>query len=104
MSDFRFKFDWDPRKAQSNLAKHGVAFPQAASVFLDPLAATVSDDEHSEGERRWVTLGLSGTDVLLVVIHTYEMPNDSSAEVRIISARRATPSEMRDYEEGSHEA
>jgi uncharacterized protein len=98
---FRFKFEWDSQKASSNLAKHGVAFPQAASVFLDPLAATVPDDEHSEGERRWATLGLSGAGMLLVVIHTFEEAAEGSAAVRIISARAATPSEMRDYEEGT---
>jgi uncharacterized DUF497 family protein len=73
-------------------------------VFLDPLAATVVDAEHSEGERRWATLGVSREGTLLVVIHTYEIIDPDSAAVRIISARRATPSEMRDYEEGSYEA
>jgi uncharacterized protein len=101
MPAFLLKFEWDPEKASSNLAKHGVAFPQAASVFLDPLATTVPDEEHSEGERRWVTLGLSATGLLLAVIHTWEEPEAGSASVRIISARRATPTEMRDYEEGT---
>ena len=99
MPDFQFKFEWDPRKAFANLAKHGVAFPQAASVFLDPLAATLLDDDHSDSERGWVTLGLSGSGLLLVVIHTYEEKGAGSASLRIISARRATNSEMRDYEE-----
>jgi uncharacterized protein len=98
--DFQFKFEWDPQKALSNLAKHGVSFPQAASVFLDPLAATVPDDEHSEIERRWATLGISGAGFLLVVIHTYVEVADG-AVVRVISARHATPSEMRDYEKGT---
>jgi uncharacterized protein len=101
MPDFEFKFEWDPHKASSNLAKHGVAFPHAASIFLDPFATTIADDEHSEGERRWVTLGVSGTGRLLVVIHTHEERNTGFAAVRIISARRATQSEMRDYEEGT---
>ena len=101
MPDFQFKFEWDPQKASSNLAKHAVGFPQAASVFLDPLASTVTDDEHSEGERRWVTLGLSRTGQILVVIHTFEEAAAGSAAVRIISARRATPAEMRDYREGT---
>lgn len=70
-------------------------------MFLDPLATTVVDEEHSEGERRWVTLGLSGAGLPLVVIHTYEEAEAGSAVVRIVSARRATPSEMRDYEEGT---
>lgn len=101
MPEFQFKFEWDPQKASSNLAKHDVAFPHAASVFLDPLASTVPDDEHSEGERRWVTLGSSRTGQLLVVIHTFEEAEENFASVRIISARRATPAEMRDYEEGT---
>jgi uncharacterized protein len=101
LPDFQFRFEWDPRKALSNFAKHRVAFPQAASVFLDPLAASVPDDEHGGGERRWVTLGLSGAGVLLVVIHTYEDGEEGFAVVRLISARRAIPSEMRDYEEGA---
>jgi uncharacterized DUF497 family protein len=101
LPDFQFRFEWDPQKASSNLAKHGVAFPQAATVFLDPLAASIPDDEHSEGERRWVTLGVSGSGVLLAVIHTWEQAESGSASARIISARRATPAEMRDYEGGT---
>jgi uncharacterized DUF497 family protein len=73
----------------------------SGSVFLDPLATTIADEGHSEGERRWVTLGLSRTGLLLVVIHTFEEADEGSAAVRIISARRATPAEMRDYEEGT---
>jgi uncharacterized DUF497 family protein len=101
MPDFRFELEWDPQKASSNLAKHGVAFLQAASVFLDPLATTVADEEHSEGERRWVTLGMSRTGLPLVVVHTFEEAEEASAAARSISARRATPAEMRDYEEGT---
>lgn len=101
MPGFQFKFEWDPEKASSNLAKHGVAFPVAASVFLDPLAVSVLDEEHSESEKRWVTLGLSTTSHLLVVIHTFDEVDAFSAKIRIISARRATSSEMRDYEEGA---
>jgi len=70
-------------------------------VFLDPFAASVPDDEHSESEQRWVTLGLSGSGLLLVVIHTFEELDAGSATVRVISARRATASEMRDYKEGT---
>lgn len=99
MGDFRFKFDWDPQKAATNLAKHGVAFAQAVSVFVDPFAATIADDEHSQDEQRWVTLGLSKAGRLMVVVHTYEEIDAGSAAVRIISARHATPFEMRDYQE-----
>jgi hypothetical protein len=100
LPDFQFRFEWDPQKASSNLAKHDVGFPQAASVFLDPLASTVPDEEDSEAERRWVTLGLSRTGQLLVVIHTFEETAENFATVRIISARHTTPAEMRDDEQG----
>jgi uncharacterized protein len=56
---------WDPRKAQSNLVKHGVSFAQAATVLLDPLALTVSDAAHSQHEERWFTLGTAGDGKLL---------------------------------------
>jgi uncharacterized protein len=83
------------------LAKHGITFQHASTVLLDPLAITVFDDEHSEGEERWVTLGLAARGPLLVVVHTMEDTGPHSANVRIISARRATSFEMRQYEEGS---
>lgn len=57
MSDFVYEFEWDPVKALSNIAKHGIDFEQAAKVFLDPLALTIEDEEHSLSERRWITLG-----------------------------------------------
>ena len=98
---FSVQVERDVQKALSNLSKHGVTFSQGASVFLDPLAATVPDDQHSDNERRWVTLGLSVAGTLLVVIHTYDEVRPGSASVRIISVRPATPSEMRDYEEGT---
>jgi uncharacterized protein len=101
VSGFIWNFDWDFKKASVNLAKHGISFQHAATVFLDPLAITLFDDEHSEREQRWVTLGLSASGPLVVVIHTLDETGPASASVRIISARRATSSEMRDYEQGS---
>ena len=64
------QFEWDPNKARKNLAKHGVAFDEAASVFHDPLAATGVDPDHSEGEERLITFGMSSEGRLLVVAHT----------------------------------
>jgi uncharacterized DUF497 family protein len=101
---YRFEFEWDQEKALSNLKKHGLSFREASTVFLDPLATTIVDHDHSEREWRWATLGLSRIGILLVVIHTYRELVGASAAIRIISARRATPSEMRDYEEGTYEA
>ena len=94
----QLEFTWDPIKAASNLAKHGVAFTQGATVFADPLALTVFDAEHSEFEERWFTLGMSSNGKLLAVAHTYTATGASSARVRVISARDATRNERRQYE------
>ena len=89
-----FTFEWDSRKARSNLAKHGVGFEEASTVFGDPLSLTVMDPEHSLGEERYVTMGKAFNDKLLVVVHT-----DRGDNIRIISARRASRRERKFYEE-----
>ena len=89
------KFEWDDAKAQANLAKHGVSFEEAASVFGDPLALTFSDPDHSRGEKRWLTFGVSHTGRLLVIAHT-----ERGRAIRIISARKATRHERGIYEQG----
>jgi uncharacterized protein len=88
-------FEWDARKARSNLAKHGVAFEEASTVFGDPSSLTISDPEHSRTEERFVTMGAAFTGELLVVVHT-----DRGDNVRIISARRASRGERKSYEKG----
>lgn len=90
------RFLWDAVKAASNLAKHGVAFEEAETVFGDPLATTVLDQNHSLDEERWLTTGLSGRGRVVVVWHA----NRRSDVVRIIGARPATPNERRIYESG----
>ena len=89
------KFEWDPRKAENNLRKHGVSFDEAASVFLDRLALSGSDPEHSAGESRYITFGMSRLGRLLAVSHTYQ-----PSAIRIITARRMTRGERKLYEEG----
>lgn len=89
---------WDPAKAQSNIAKHGVSFAQAATALLDPLALTVFDEAHSDFEERWFTLGMSDAHKLLAVSHTYSATGPASARVRMISAREATSRERAQYE------
>jgi len=90
------RFDWDERKAATNLGKHGVSFNEAATVLGDTLGWTYPDPKHSRSEQRWITVGLSDAGRILVVSHT-----EQNAEViRIISARRATRKERRFYEEG----
>jgi uncharacterized DUF497 family protein len=88
-------FEWDARKARSNLAKHGVGFEEASTVFGDPLSLTIPDPEHSKIEDRFVTMGSPFTGKLLVVVHT-----DRGNNIRIISARRASRRERKSYEKG----
>ena len=82
------------------LLKHGITFELAATVFRDPLALSLYDDEHSETEERWLTLGIGENGVLLVVSHTFEELSDEEALVRVISAREATAHERAQYERG----
>jgi uncharacterized DUF497 family protein len=97
---FVYRFAWDPVKAAANRAKHGIPFEQAATVFRDPLALSRYDEEHSETEERWLTLGEDETGTLLVVSHTFEELSDEEALVRVISAREATAHERAQYESG----
>ena len=97
-SGAQLEFTWDPIKAQSNVAKHGVSFGQAATVLLDALALTVFDAGHSQGEERWFALGLSSEGRLLAVSHTYQHTGPIDVKVRIISAREATRRERQQYE------
>lgn len=93
-----YAFEWDPAKALSNLRKHGVAFDQAATVFLDALALTVYDTVNSRDEDRWFTPGFDANGQLLAVAHTHRA-GEQTIRPRIISARKATPRERRCYEE-----
>ena len=88
------RFEWDPRKAGINRAKHGVSFKEAVTVFGDPLGRITDDPRHSETEERYVLLGLSARRRLLTVMFT-----ERGRAMRLISARRATRRERREYEE-----
>lgn len=92
MSNIRFV--WDPRKADSNLRKHGVSFEEARTVFYDEMAQLISDPDHSKAEERFVMIGRSSFMRVLVVCHCYR-ENDSS--IRIITARKATKHEQKFY-------
>jgi len=97
------KAEWDIHKAVENLLKHGVSFPEALEIFEDPFALTVSDDEHSADEERYVTLGMCARLEILLVVHTYRSPLPAVAGqrpdevLRIISARNATQTERNVY-------
>lgn len=90
------RFDWDERKNESNRTKHGIWFEEAQSVFNDSHGRSFLDPEHSESEDRFILLGISATARTLVVVHCYR---ESDSVVRIISARKATKTERRFYEE-----
>ena len=94
-----YDFEWDAGKARTNLRKHGVSFRAATGVFRDALALTTFDNEHSEDEERWVTLGRTENGQYLVVIHTFAQVNAAEIRIRIISARAADGQEIRDYEQ-----
>jgi uncharacterized DUF497 family protein len=87
------EFEWDDEKAKSNLKKHRVSFDEAATIFNDPNIATISDPDHSVGEERFVSIGMSVVARLLTVIHTFRL-----AQIRLISARKATKTEKKKYE------
>ena len=88
------KFEWDPQKEAGSVAKHGVSFAEASTVFADPLAGTIPDPDHSRTEMRFLTIGVSATGRLIVVSHTEEEDD----LFRIVSAREATTHERKAYE------
>lgn len=96
-----YHFEWDPLKARSNFTKHNVYFEQATEIFTDPLALSIYDQEHSFGEDRWITIGKTNTEKIIVVVHTFMAISKSDFVIRIISARRATKNEKMHYH-GDH--
>ena len=88
------KFVWDENKAEINLRKHGVSFPEASTVFDDYDALQIYDPDHSDEEDRFVMLGMSSALRILVVCHCYR---ENDEQIRIISARKATKNETATY-------
>ena len=93
-----YNFEWDFEKEKQNNRKHKVSFLRATTVFRDPNQITVFDEEHSNDEERWITLGIDGYGILLIVIHTFEQATHY-VNIRLISARKATKTEIKQYEE-----
>jgi uncharacterized protein len=87
-------FEWDSAKAAINAAKHGIAFEEAKTVFLDENALVISDPDHSQDEDRFIIMGQSGQSQMLVVVHCFRQEGSS---IRIISARRAGTKEQKPY-------
>ncbi len=89
-----YLFEWDPEKAESNAQKHGITFEEASTAFGDPLGLLMRDPDHSFDEERYLLLGMSSQQTLVVVSFAERPPH-----TRLISARRATARERRQYEE-----
>jgi uncharacterized DUF497 family protein len=89
------RFLWDPRKASANVRKHGVSFDEASTAFADPLSITIPDPEHSAREERFILVGCSVRQRIIVVVHAER----SKSDIRLISARIAGRLERRIYEE-----
>ncbi|HMO52571.1 MAG TPA: BrnT family toxin [Kiritimatiellia bacterium] len=88
------RFAWDKAKAEENIRKHGVTFEEASTVFADENARLKHDPDHSQTEDRFLLLGFSAKLRMLIVCHAYR---ENDEVIRIISARRATPNERRQY-------
>lgn len=92
-----YNFEWDPGKALDNSSKHGITFEEAATVFQDSKAISIFDPDHSENEERWITMGISGKGKLLIVIHTFREESEDVILIRIISSRKASKQEAKQY-------
>jgi len=91
----KLNFEWDEEKTKTNFKKHRVSFDEAITVFLDPFSITIADPNHSVDEQRYIDIGSSDKGRVLVVVYTERLSN-----IRIISCRKATPSERKLYEKG----
>jgi hypothetical protein len=89
-------FEWDEGKAKANLKKHRVGFDEATTVFTDLFSITIHDPDHSADEQRYIDIGSSDKGRVLVVVYT-----ERGSKIRIVSCRKATPSERKLYEEGN---
>ena len=91
------QFEWDEPKNRQNIKKHGISFEEAQTVFFDSLAKVAQDPDHSRGEARFIAIDHSSVSRLLLVVHCFR---EDTSVVRIISARKLTKTEKRQYEEG----
>jgi uncharacterized protein len=96
----RYDFEWDIVKARNNIRKHTISFERAALIFRDPNVLSIPNEEHSQSEERWITMGLDENGVLLVLSHKFVSVEVESMRIRIISARKATKAETKQYEKG----
>ncbi len=92
-------FEWDENKAKSNLHKHKIGFDEAETVFIDPFVVTFFDDFHSLEEERFISIGISNVNRILLVVHTEVSKEADAVLIKIISCRKATALERKIYEE-----
>ena len=100
MNGRQFQFEWDEGKAAANMRKHGIPFDFARTVFSDPKLLTVADLEHSDVEERWFSVGCASNGAILSLVYLWSDARAETTTVRLISARRATQNEIRQYREG----
>ena len=91
-------FEWDEAKARINLEKHKISFEEAATIFIDPWLLTFVDDLHSDKEERFISIGLSEKNRVLLAVHTEREEKSETIVIRIISCRKATQTERKRYE------
>ncbi len=91
-------FEWDAEKAKANVRKHRVSLEEAKTIFNDPLLISFRDQEHSFTEERLISIGMSTSNRILLAVHTEREAIEGELVIRIISCRKATPSERRVYE------
>ena len=94
---YNLDFEWDIKKFESNIRKHGVSFNEAATVFKDKFIKSIYDEKHSDVEDRWISLGVSEKGRVLIVCHTYLEVDNSRTIIRIFSARKSTRIELKQY-------
>lgn len=99
MNERPYQFEWDEVKAAANERKHDVTFELASSVFYDPRLVTVADIEHSATEERWFSIGIARNGTVLSVVYMWSEADPVVVKIRLISARKATQAERRQYEE-----
>ena len=93
----KYIFEWDYKKAKTNISKHQISFEDATSVFKDENILSIFDEKHSKNEDRWVTIGMDLKTRTLVVVHTFVSVNHDTTKIRVISARKATKIEQQMY-------
>lgn len=99
MDEHQFQFEWDEGKAAANLRKHGISFELASSIFGDPRILTLADTTHGESEGRWFSIGLASNGVPMSVAYVWTDMGAGRIKIRLITARRATATEIRYYTE-----